>query len=222
MMESLAEAAGEEALMSDRSESGGESRRGSPSIGQRSSGRVQQARASLKQLRDLLRETEAAPAHRLDDQVCGHGVRRTYAWARSAMTAAYERDRDLLVREWHRAVRYHGYHVRLLADLWPDEMIGRLQVLERLGELLSEDRELTILAATLTGGARENGRRRAALLEVIQQRQQALRAMARPLGRRLFAEPASVFGRRLQQCWRSWQLDRQYQGFAGAAGRLAA
>jgi hypothetical protein len=97
--------------------------------------------------------------------------------------------------------------VRLLADVWPEEMGGRLEVLERLGSLLGEDHDLAVLACTLSDepAGFDHRRDRQVLLVQIAQRQQALRALARPLGRRLFAEPPSTFKRRLHQYWKAWR-----------------
>jgi CHAD domain-containing protein len=135
------------------------------------------------------------------------GLRDTYAWGRSAMATAYDRGKDADFHDWRKAVKYHGYHVRLLADLWPEEMNGRLEVLERLGTLLGEDHDLAVFAETLTSerDCFDNRRDQQVLLGLIAQRQQALRAMAHPLGRRLYAEAPAAFTRRLHRYWRIWR-----------------
>jgi CHAD domain-containing protein len=135
------------------------------------------------------------------------GLEDTYRWGREAMSAAYASGDDDDFHEWRKAVKYHGYHIRLLVDLWPEELNGRLDVLERTGELLGQDHDLTIFAATLKNepDCFDNRRDNEVLLGLISQRQQALRALARPLGRRLFAEPPAVFRRRLHGYWRIWR-----------------
>jgi CHAD domain-containing protein len=135
------------------------------------------------------------------------GLGSTYRWGRRAMAAAYGDPDDAAFHDWRKAVKYHGYHVRLLADMWPEEMEGRQGVLEKLGELLGEDHDLAVFAETLRAERRcfDDERDRQVLQGLITQRQQALRAMARPLGKRLYAERPSEFCRRLHHYWRTWR-----------------
>jgi hypothetical protein len=135
------------------------------------------------------------------------GVSDSYRGSRRAMVAAYERQRDADFHEWCRAIEDHGHHLRLLAEVWPEQMGGRLDVLEHLGSLLAEADDLSLFAETLSREPRglDSGGDGEVLLGRIKQRQQALRAMARPLGRRLFAEPPAGFKRRLHQYWKVWR-----------------
>ena len=130
----------------------------------------------------------------------------TYRWGRKAMAAAYSGNdavtarRDDAFCEWRRAVSYHRCHVRLLAELWPEQLAGRLEVLDRLSELLAEDGQLQLLAATITVSEEPD---RTARLAVIAERQQALRAMARPLSKRIYGERVTVLARRLRGYWQA-------------------
>ena len=166
--------------------------------------RLQEAARAFRKTRK--RAKRWVPANGGWDAVAD-GLSDTYRWGRRAMTTAYHREKDVAFHEWRKAIKYHGYHVRLLADVWPEEMGGRLEVLERLGSLLGEDHDLAVFACTLTDepACFDNRRDRQVLLGLIAQRQQALRALARPLGRRLFAEPPSTFKRRLHQYWKVWR-----------------
>jgi hypothetical protein len=118
----------------------------------------------------------------------------SYRWGRRAMSAAYARGSDAAFRDWRRAVRQHGDHIRQLAGRWPEELQGRQRVMEHLAELLDEDHELSLLAVTM-GRGRDDQQ---ALRAPVDQRRQALRAMARPLGRRLYGYPPPVFCRHLR------------------------
>ena len=111
----------------------------------------------------------------------------TYRWARRAMATAYDRQKDADFHAWREAIQDHCGHMRLLADVCPEEMRGRLEVLEQLRSLLGEDQDLSVLAETLACDDRVGEREQPVVLGRIGQRQYALRAMARPLGRRLFA-----------------------------------
>jgi CHAD domain-containing protein len=144
------------------------------------------------------------------------GLQQTYRWGRQALGAAYHDSDDAAFHGWRKAVKYHGHHVTLLAAMWPDELEGRRQALGRLGDLLGEDHDLAVFAETLRSERRcfDNDRDQQVLLGLIRERQGALRAMARPLGRRLFAEPPAAFTRRLSRIWHLWRSER--------AGALAA
>jgi hypothetical protein len=133
------------------------------------------------------------------------GLSDSYRGGRRAMGTAYGRKRDADFHEWLRAIEDHGHHLRLLAAVWPEEMGGRLDVLEHLGSLLAEADDLSLFAETMSREPRDSGGDGEVLLGEIKQRQQALRAMARPLGRRLFAEPPAAFKRRLHQYWKVWR-----------------
>jgi hypothetical protein len=127
-------------------------------------------------------------------------LEETYRWGRDAMTAAYRRRHrqrdDWQFRQWRRALAYHGCQMRLLAEVCPAELQGRLEVIRRLGDLLDEDLELTRCSRGL--GADPPAAERRALIE---ERQLALRALARPLGKRLYGDRPTTFLRRLRGYW---------------------
>ena len=170
-----------------------------------SGARVRLARIAVRQLRSLVRRSTGhlrpREARQLQE-VLAEAVPETYGWARRMMKDAYGRGGAAAFREWGVAVKYHALHMRLLAELCPYELHGRREVIERLGELLREDRELSAFASELS--ARDAGPNSepadAHVDELIAQRQQALRALARPLGRRLFADPTRAFAHRLETC----------------------
>ena len=122
------------------------------------------------------------------------GVAASYRWGRETMAAAYEGCTEAGFHEWRMAVRYHALHVRELAALWPADLGGRLEVIERLSELQGQDRDLY-----LRHGERPE------MLDLITQRHRALRALAWPLGRRLFGEPPATFRRCLHALWQTWR-----------------
>jgi hypothetical protein len=126
------------------------------------------------------------------------GIITSYRWCRETMVAAYRGGTDAAFHEWRLAVRDHALQVRALAALWPAALGGRLEVLERLAELQRQDRDLF-----LRHGERPE------MLDLINQRHEALRALARPLGRRLFGAPAATFRRCLQACWQSWRARQE-------------
>jgi hypothetical protein len=127
---------------------------------------------------------------------------RTYRWGREAMAAAYQSGEATAFGGWRMAVAYHGLQLRVLAELCPGQLEGRLDVIARLEELLGQDARLAHFAGGgWTSAVRTVQAPEANLIGLVDQRHQALRALARPLGRRLFAEPPGSFCRGLNACW---------------------
>jgi CHAD domain-containing protein len=146
------------------------------------------------------------------------GLSKTYQRGRRALRAAYAargaHEPDAANEAFHdfrKAVKYHGYHMRLLADVWPAELEARLVALERLGDLLGEDHDLAVFAHTLATETRcfDNERDRQVLLGLVEARQEALRAEVRPLAARVFAEPPAVLCGRLHAYWRIWRAEEK-------------
>jgi CHAD domain-containing protein len=129
------------------------------------------------------------------------GLCRVYRRGRRAFEAAYDPGgAAAALHAWRRAVKYHGWHLRLLGDMLPAELHGRRDKIERLARLLGEDHDLTLLATWLRLDAVRLGDnvKLRLLLRRIAHHQVSLRARARGLGQALYFARTSVFSRRLQ------------------------
>jgi CHAD domain-containing protein len=145
------------------------------------------------------------------------GLEATYRRGRRARDAAYEAGTASAFHDWRKAVKYHGYHLKLLAEIEPVELRARIEDAEALGELLGKDHDLSVLAEaleTLKGEFSDDAQYRAAL-ESIARAQRELRQRAEPLGRRLFAETPAEFSGLMRELFRAWRE-------GGGPGRLAA
>ena len=133
------------------------------------------------------------------------GLIEVYRRCRRRMRSAYARESSGAFHAWRRAVKDHRYHMQALAPQLPDELGARRDGLEQLGDLLGEEHDLALLAGALReeGACRgdDEGCRR--LLAALEKRQRQLRAQARPLGERLFAEKPSRLERRLRAVFRT-------------------
>ena len=183
-----------------------------------------------ERLADVRRRMEAArervAAWPLDDppapEAWGIGFEGTYRRARRALAAAYQEPAAERFHEWRKSVKYHWYHVRLLAPLWPEACSARAGTASALGELLGSHHDLAVLRAALGGspGLTDASRSLAASFVALIDRHQAhVEAAARPLGIRLFAEKPSRIGARYEKYWTAWR--DELQGPA-APTRLAA
>lgn len=139
-----------------------------------------------------------------DPGAFAEGLARTYRRARRAMRRAADDPSPERFHEWRKRVKYHSYHLRLLAGPWPEVIGARRREVERLGELLGEEHDAAVLAAHVTEErlgdpwARDLVSARAASLG------ERLRAAARQLGERLFVERPQRFTRRIEAWWTIW------------------
>mgnify|MGYP006278008515 CR=1 FL=1 len=134
------------------------------------------------------------------------GLRRTYRRGRKALGAAYEELTPEAFHEWRKRVKYHWYHVRLLREVWPGLMKARRRGVKDLADRLGDSHDLAVLQRTLRESPEEFGDTREvqALLGLVRRRQTELRAEARPLGRRIFAEKPKALSKRIARYWRAW------------------
>jgi CHAD domain-containing protein len=150
-------------------------------------------------------EMEAA-RHRIDDWPIADlgvgtwraGFEATYRRARKAMAAAYDDATPDRFHEWRKAVKYHGYHVRLLRPMSDDELRGRGATADTLSELLGAYHDVVVVSATLHG----SGTR--ALQRLIDRHRAEIEVLARPIGMRLFAEKPRRIGARHVRSWSAW------------------
>lgn len=172
-----------------------------------------------ERLGDVRRRMEAArervDAWPLDDPPAPEawriGFEGTYQRARRALAAAYQEPTAERFHEWRKSVKYHWYHVRLLAPLWPEACSARAETASALGELLGSHHDLAVLRTALGGPGLANASRGvAASFAVLVDRHQAhVEAAAGPRGMRLFAEKPSRIGARYEKYWTAWREELQ-------------
>lgn len=132
----------------------------------------------------------------------GPGLAEAYRRCRRRMRVAYADKSPAAFHAWRRAIKYHRYQVQALEPLWPEQLAARQGDLEKLSDLLGEEHDLALLADTLrdervcTGDDPSPSCHQ--LLAALETRQRELRALARPLGQRLFAATPQIWARRLR------------------------
>jgi hypothetical protein len=135
------------------------------------------------------------------------GLTKTYRRAKKGLDLAYRTRSSEDFHEWRKRVKYHWYHMRLLRLVWPPMMAVRRRAGDRLSDLLGDDHDLAVLRETLLKEPDGFGDRHTiqALVGLIDRRSDELRALAKPLGSRLFAEKPKCFAARLEQYWQTWE-----------------
>jgi len=133
------------------------------------------------------------------------GLTRGYRRAREAMDAAYRSESGADFHAWRRAVKTHRHQLAALKEIAPGRMKARLDELDRLGDLLGDEHDLTVLEGALCGARARlpDPARVDDLLRRITDRQRQLRRRARPLGSRVFAEPPAAFRDRVRRDFRA-------------------
>jgi len=153
-------------------------------------------------------------------ELCGPGLQSTYGQGRDAFTEAYREPADARFHEARKRVKYLWYQMRVLHNVWPEAMRAYRGSLHSLSELLGDDHDLIVLRELLREqpDALRGARNLERMLSVIERRQCQLRAEARILGMRIFAERPKAFRKRMGRYWQAWQQETD----AGAAQPPAA
>jgi len=139
------------------------------------------------------------------------GLAKTYGRGRQAMRVAYEEPSPENFHQWRKRVKYHGYHLRLLKPIWKPVLKKQAKAADRLGDLLGDDHDLAVFAATLQAEPSTFGDQRdlQALVALLESRRGELETLARPLGRRLFAEKSSRLADRAGTYWTTWRQEQK-------------
>ncbi len=131
------------------------------------------------------------------------GLEKTYRRGRDAFTRAYESPSTEQFHDWRKRVKYHWYHLRLLSDVWPEQMRVQRKAADKLGDLLGNEHDLAVLRQSLLKEPAAFGRpkniRRVA--DCIDQQRERLREQARQLGPYLYAEKPSCLSKRIGSYW---------------------
>ncbi|MCP4779714.1 MAG: CHAD domain-containing protein [Hyphomicrobium sp.] len=138
-------------------------------------------------------------------EAIGPGLEASYRKGRRTFRGAYAEGTDDNFHEWRKSVQQHWRHMMLLSNAWPDYFAARVSEARGLSQIVGGDHDLALLKAFVR--AEPTGRISAAQANTIEklarQRQKQLRAMAQPMGVRLYAEGAKGLHRRMARYWQS-------------------
>jgi CHAD domain-containing protein len=140
----------------------------------------------------------------------GPGLKRTHARGRAEMVAAYRKPSPAAFHQWRKRAKYFKHQMEILTPLWPEVMIGMTLTLDRIAEVLGQDRDLAELLDTLANRPDicPNPLERSLMSALAEQRRSDLQTAARILGRRIYAESPDAFTQRLGAYWESMELAR--------------
>ena len=110
--------------------------------------------------------------------------------------------------EWRKQVKYLRHQMEIVSPVWPEVVGGLATSLSQLGDVLGDDHdqsELVRLVASLPDLMPDPDERNL-LVALSQQRRRELEGAALVMGRRIYAESAGRFTRRLDAYWSAWSL----------------
>ncbi|MHC2068405.1 CHAD domain-containing protein [Bremerella sp. T1] len=140
------------------------------------------------------------PLDEMEPEAIMAGIDKTYQRGLKAMKKAYKKDDSEQFHEWRKRVKYHWYHMRLIRPIWQREVNARRKEADDLADLLGDDHDLAVLRETIQEEAEAFAGAEAtdAFVILTVRRQRELRAEAKTLGMRLFAESDEAFAERLE------------------------
>ncbi len=131
------------------------------------------------------------------------GLQASYRLGRRALARIEEGADGETFHELRKAVQQHWRQMLLLTRAWPEVCRARATAARDIAQLLGEEHDYAVLTA-FVASHRKNGLTKEELDIVAQacrDRQQELRAFALPMARRLFADRAGPFARRMEKYW---------------------
>jgi CHAD domain-containing protein len=140
----------------------------------------------------------------------GPGLAKTHSRGRAEMVSAYRKPSPMAFHQWRKRAKYLKHQMEILTPLWPEVMIGMTLTLDRIAEVLGQDRDLAELLETLATRRDicPNPLERSLMSALAEQRRSDLQTAARILGRRIYAERPEAFSARLGAYWESMELAR--------------
>jgi CHAD domain-containing protein len=172
----------------------------SPELFEQATGEARRHIAGLRGAADEWQLPQCAMA------VFVEGMTRVYARARRLVAKGLEGADPSILHEARKSVIHLRYQIATLEPIWPALLSAWVKELQRLREALGDFNDLCEMEALINDPASPLSavKKKGAALRLIADRRQALLARARPLARRLFAEPPSSFATRMTAMWEAW------------------
>jgi CHAD domain-containing protein len=168
-------------------------------------GRDDAARDVIDRLEDARKRLDEWPLEHDGFEAVEQGLRRVYKRGRRELGAAEGDPTSEALHEWRKRTKDLWYHLQILRPSWSSVLKPLSDEAHLLSEQLGNDHDL----AVLQGFAHERlkGLDLEPFDQAVEGRRAELQAEALALGRRLYAEPAAAFTRRMRRYYGAWQLD---------------
>lgn len=167
-----------------------------------------QAEADLQQ---LLSQVECWSLRDHGWQLLSGGFRSTYQRGARALRHASAQPGPESFHEWRKQVKYHWYHLRFLAPLWPGLIKAHAEELEQLSDWLGDEHDLSVLKGHVLAWEDAEGLPLDEFARAIDQRTDELRARALALGARVYGERPKRLVQRFRTYFRAWDIENTPQ-----------
>jgi CHAD domain-containing protein len=134
----------------------------------------------------------------------GPGLKKIYGRGQEAFERIGAEPSEENFHEWRKRVKDLGHQLSLLCPVRPGKMRGRTKDLEKLGDLLGDDHDLSMLREFVTKKFPRTHEINA-FEGMIVTRQEELRSAAMKLGGRFYRDKPNRFSRRIGGYWKSWR-----------------
>ena len=138
-------------------------------------------------------------------EIVAPGLETIYATGVKRLNQANKHRTSYAYHELRKAVQYHWRHMQLLNEAWRDDGDARVAAARELSGVLGDDHDIAVLLDYVSAqlGDFSSKRERKMFFKLCASAQVELRAHARPLARRLFAETPDAFALRMAAYWKS-------------------
>lgn len=132
------------------------------------------------------------------------GLLRTYRRGRKEMATARKTPSGYNFHQWRKRVKYLRHQMELLRTTFPEVLDGHIAALDKLGEILGEEHDLSELAVLVAGQPEyfTDSTERTLITALAQHRRSELQTAAMAIGRRAYAESPENFTIRIGAYWR--------------------
>ncbi|TCO75855.1 CHAD domain-containing protein [Chromatocurvus halotolerans] len=131
------------------------------------------------------------------------GLKKNYRQGRNAMRKAARKPGTAHFHDWRKRVKYHLYHIQVLAPSWKHVLKPWQDEIKRLGDDLGDEHDLAVFTQMLAQNPGDFCSRanHDALQELSRQRRTQLQIRTLSLGQRVFAEKPKPLTNRLRAYW---------------------
>lgn len=166
--------------------------------------------AVLKSLRESAARVEQWDLEAVDFPALSRGFARTMRRNRGACRDACSDSTPEAFHEWRKRAKDLRYHFGLLAKAWPPVLNGFEDAAKELESGLGDDHNLVVMRSAIGEKPDRFGKQAEikAFLDILDKHQQKLRAAAKILARRLYADKPNRWRRQVETYWSAWRLEK--------------
>jgi len=173
---------------------------------------------ALDEVRDRLQHArERARGWQLQEdgwEALSKGLAKSYGRARKAAAIAHAKPTDENFHDLRKRIKYHWYHCRLFAPLWPQLMATHIDVARELSDQFGFHHDFAVFAGKLALNPPAYGTPEAVARAVglAERRQREIEDEAWPMIERLLAQQPAELARYWGRLWAIWRDEGNRQG----------